>query len=234
MTLTDLALIAFPLLVFPGAWLGNVSDPLLLGAIPLSYLAGSIPFGLLIGRAWGVDVRTAGSGNVGATNVARTVGKPQGLLVFVLDLLKGYIPVLLVRLWVAWSAPAVWERYDLPVLCALAAVLGHTFPVWIGFRGGKGGATGLGVGLALAPRTTLIAFGVWVVIVLVTRYVSLGTILASLAFVVAYLVEASLDGNPLDRAHMAMTLFSVAVASLVVVRHKSNIRRLVAGTENKF
>ena len=210
-------------------------SPLVLAVLAIlsSYLAGSVPFGLLVGLARGIDVRRVGSGNVGATNVGRALGKPFGLLVFALDFLKGFLPVLLVRLLGFRFYADPFVRHDLPVLCGLAAVLGHTFPLWLRFRGGQGGATGLGVGAALAPPAMLVALSVWIATVLVTRYVSLGTIVASLAYVVAYFAEACWEASPFDREHRALVTFNIVIAAIVVIRHRSNIARLRAGTENK-
>lgn len=204
-------------------------------AVLLSYLSGSIPFGLLVGWAKGIDIRQHASGNIGASNVGRTLGKPYGFLVFVLDFLKGFGPVLLARLYTVESS-ALLLRYDLAIFCALAAVLGHSFPVWLRFQGGKGGATGLGVGAVLAPWSMLIALGVFVVIVLCTRYVSLGTLLAAVAYVVSYYVRAwseSPESSPLDRAHIGLSIFSLVFAVLLTIRHKGNIQRLLAGNERR-
>jgi glycerol-3-phosphate acyltransferase PlsY len=198
-----------------------------------AYLAGSIPFGLVIARAKGVDIRQVGSGNIGATNVGRALGTAWGLLVFGLDFLKGLGPVLAARLAHTQLGDAPFAVHDLPVICAASAVLGHTFPIWLKFRGGKGGATGLGVGLVLCWQAMIAAAVVWLVTVAVSRYISLGTILGSVAYCAAYLVVAKLQGCPLDRAHVALSVFSLGVALLVIVRHRSNIVRLRAGTESR-
>ncbi len=201
-----------------------------------AYLAGSIPFGLIIARAKGVDIRQVGSGNIGATNVGRALGAVWGYLVFGLDFLKGLGPlgpVLAARLARGQLGDAPFFVYDLPVACAVAAVLGHTFPVWLRFRGGKGGATGLGVGLVLCWQAMLTAAAVWLATVAISRYISLGTILGSIAYAAAYLAIAKLQGCPFDRAHAALSVFSLGIALLVIVRHKSNIARLRAGTESK-
>ena len=201
-------------------------------AIVLSYIAGSIPFGLLVGWAKGVDVRQHGSGNTGATNVGRTIGKPYGFLVFALDFLKGFGPVLLVWLYTRYARQA-FLRDDLVVLCALVAVLGHVFPVWLRFQGGKAGATSLGVGAVLSPWSMLIALCVFVSVVLMTRYVSLGTLLGAAAYVISYYVQTSLEYSPFDREHISMSIFTMGIAVLLAVRHKGNIHRLLTGTERR-
>ena len=201
--------------------------------ILFSYLAGSIPFGVLVARAKGIDIRQVGSGNIGATNVGRTLGRRYGFLVFALDFLKGFGPVLATRLLGPRLDSGPFASFDLPVLCAAAAVLGHVSSIWLRFRGGKGGATGLGVGAVLVWPAMLAAGAIWLAVVAITRYVSLGTILGSIAYVAAFLVMAFLEGDPFDREHRALTIFCTAVTALVVYRHKDNIRRLINGTENK-
>ncbi|MBI3463357.1 MAG: glycerol-3-phosphate 1-O-acyltransferase PlsY [Planctomycetes bacterium] len=201
--------------------------------IVLSYLAGSIPFGVLVARAKGIDIRQVGSGNIGATNVGRILGRRYGWLVFALDFLKGFGPVLAARLLGPRLDSTPFGKSDLPVLCAAAAVIGHVSSIWLRFRGGKGGATGLGVGAALVWPAMLAAGAVWLAVVAVTRYVSLGTILGSIAYLAAYLVMAFLEGEPFDRERCTLTIFCIAVTALVIYRHKDNIKRLMSGTENK-
>ncbi len=182
-----------------------------------AYLVGSVPFGYLIGRMRGVDVRTVGSKNIGATNVYRTVGKGWGLLAFLCDFLKGLLPTLAA---LRWSGDA-----NLPVLVGLACVVGHTLTVFMRFRGGKGVATAFGMMIALAPLPTLAAFGVFVVTVWLSHYISLGSMLAAVTLgSVVWLVPAS----PLLRG------VATAIAVFVVVKHRSNIVRLAKGCENKI
>jgi glycerol-3-phosphate acyltransferase PlsY len=209
--------------------------PLAGSLILVAYLCGSIPFGVLIARAKGVDIQKVGSGNIGATNVARSVGARWGFLVFALDFLKGLVPTLVARMVGPSLGDGPFLRFDLPVLCALAAVLGHVFSVWLRFRGGKAGATGLGVGAVVCWQAMVAAAVVWIIVFAITRYVSLGTILGSLAYVLAVmaLVIFHDGGNPFDRSYIARSVFCMAVAALVILRHKDNIRRLVAGTESK-
>ncbi len=198
-------------------------------AIAAAYLAGSIPFGYLIAR-WvrGIDIRTVGSGNLGATNVGRTLGFRYFWLVLLLDLLKGYLPTI--------SFPWLWNRIvgsppvDLPVLLALAAILGHTFPIYLGFRGGKGVATSLGGVLALDPISCGFAALAFALFVAITRYVSLSALLAGVVFVAAHFLR---EPDPLNRNDIAMTLFSIAVLILLFVRHRSNLARIWAGTESR-
>ncbi len=198
-------------------------------AIAAAYLIGAIPFGLLVARAVkGIDIRTVGSGNLGATNVGRVLGRPYFFLVLVLDGLKGFLPTLgfpwLVER-VAHSVPG-----DLPVLAGLAAILGHTFPVYLRFRGGKGVATSLGVVLALDPISCAVAVLVFVAVLWTWCYVSLASLVGGVGFAVAHFVR---DRAPFSREHIAMSLFSIAVVGLLVIRHRSNLARIRAGTENR-
>jgi len=192
--------------------------------IPLSYLLGAVPFGLLLGLWAGKDVRREGSGNIGATNVLRTCGAGWGIAALVLDLLKGLVPALLA----GWLAPAgpIW-----PVLAGLAAVLGHCYPIYLRFAGGKGVATTAGVLLAIMPLPLLVALGVFVLVVALTRYVSLGSMTAAAALLIARLLLAE---APWSRAELPATLFAAAALILVLARHRDNIRRLLAGTESRF
>jgi acyl phosphate:glycerol-3-phosphate acyltransferase len=184
-----------------------------------AYLLGSIPFSYLVARAFGVtDVRTVGSGNVGATNVMRSAGKGPGIAALVLDALKGALAT--------GAASGLFPGSEwLPALAAVAAVLGHVFPVWLGFRGGKGVATGAGAFLPLAPVATGTAAVVFVLVLLLGRYVSLG----SMASAAALAAVAFLSGSP-----RPVAICAAAVALLVIVKHKANIERLLAGTENRL
>ena len=198
--------------------------------IIISYLIGGIPFGYLIAVAKGVDIRTQGSGNIGATNVGRVLGKKYGLIIFILDMLKGFLVVFFVPAAVssAVNIPATTGNLLL-VLCGFCAVLGHAFPVFLKFKGGKAVATSFGVFLWLVPISIAIAFGVWLLTVIVTRYVSLGSMIGSIAVVVAIVVVTN---SPFGD-NVYLTAMSVAVAILIIARHTSNIKRIVAGTEKK-
>jgi acyl-phosphate glycerol 3-phosphate acyltransferase len=198
-------------------------------AVAAAYLAGSIPFGYLIAR-WvrGIDIRTVGSGNLGATNVGRTLGFRYFLLTLLLDLLKGYLPTIAFPWLFKWQTGSC--PVDLPVLLASAAILGHTFPIYLGFRGGKGVATSLGGVLALDPVSCGAAALAFLVFLLVCRYVSLSSLLAGVVFAAVHFVRQPL---PWNRNHIAMTLFSIAVLILLFVRHRSNLARIWAGTERR-
>lgn len=195
-----------------------------------SWIAGSIPFSLLIARwAGGIDLRQHGSGNVGATNVARTLGAKWGLVALLCDAAKGILPVLLLPL--ALPAGESWQTHRI-VLCGVAAIVGHMYPPWLGFRGGKGVATALGVAAVLAPWSTLAAFLVFVVTMVAGRIVSLSSMLAALAFAIAQIVR---DGSGLWTPQTwSLGAFSVAVPMLIIVRHRANIVRLWQGREPKL
>lgn len=200
--------------------------------VTMSYLVGSIPFGLIVGKlVKGVDIREHGSGNIGATNVGRVCGARYGYVVFLIDVLKGFLPVLvatvLSRGFLSWGreAPPM-----LAVACGLAAICGHIFPVYLRFRGGKGVATGCGVMLGLAPVPALVGLGVWLVAVAIWRYVSLASILATLSLLVSV---AFVQRDPFGAGRFFFG-FCVIVAMLVIIRHRSNIQRLLDGTENRI
>ncbi len=187
-------------------------------ALLLSYLLGSIPNGLWLCRAlWHVDLRQHGSHNIGATNAWRTLGKGPGFLVFFLDMLKGLLAVWLGEMLV--GTPLVM------ILCGVLAIVGHSLSLFLRFHGGKGVATGLGVILMLMPKVTGIVFLVWLLLVLATRYVSLGSIVAAALVPMLALVF----GYP-----ALYVAFGVLAAALIIVRHRSNITRLLNGTENRI
>lgn len=192
---------------------------MVLVAIAVAYLAGSVPFGLLLGFCAGKDVRREGSGNIGATNVLRVCGPKLGILALLLDFLKGFSPLF-------WGAPLVGaDRPWMLVALGLAAILGHNFPVWLRFKGGKGVATSAGVVAALMPAALGVAVGTWIVVVAASRYVSLGSICAAVALFAA---QTAFGGDPV------FTVLAAALAVLVILRHRANIRRLRDGTENKI
>ena len=188
------------------------------------------PFGYLIAVIKGVDIRTQGSGNIGATNVGRVLGKKYGLIIFILDMLKGFAVVLLVPAAVSSAVNISTTTGNLlAVLCGFCAVLGHAFPVYLKFKGGKAVATSFGVFIWLVPISIAIAFGVWLLTVIVTRYVSLGSMIGSLSLVgvIVIVVDSPFGDN------ICLTAMSVAVAILIIARHTSNIQRIIAGTEKK-
>ncbi len=211
----------------------------------LSYLLGSIPFGYLLVRIFrGEDVRRGGSGNIGATNVSRT-SPVLGVATLLLDALKGSTAVILAIMlsraeimgWaesnLPWYTDHPWTPYPSVVMfrtvtAALFAVLGHLFPVWLKFRGGKGVATGLGAFALIAPYAVLIAAGIFVAVLLIFRYVSLGSIIAVAAFPLLVYVAHAYDGAPMALALMVVT------SLLIIARHHQNIRRLLAGTESRL
>jgi len=197
----------------------------------VGYLAGSVPFGLLLARWIGkIDLREHGSRNIGATNVARTMGFRWGMCVLVLDALKGMLPVLLLPGLFFDPSEPIWEH--IRVGCGLAAICGHMFPCWLKFRGGKGVATALGVVAVLAPWATLFAFAAFTLTFAVSRIVSLSSIVASLVFAATEL--AHLWPGVFSQTHWTIGLFSVAVPLLIVIRHRENIKRLARGEENRF
>lgn len=183
-----------------------------------AYLLGSVPTGLLLAKAFGgLDIRAAGSGNIGATNVYRTLGKKVGVMTLAGDCLKGLLPVLAAK---QMGLPEAWV-----VAVGLAAFLGHVYTVFLGFKGGKGVATALGVFLGVSPLSVLIALGVFAAVILKWRYVSLASIMAAASMPA---IVAILDKKPLV---IAMT---IAISALVVFKHRENIGRLMAGTESRF
>ncbi|MBE3100417.1 MAG: glycerol-3-phosphate 1-O-acyltransferase PlsY [Planctomycetes bacterium] len=205
-----------------------------------AYLLGSVPFGWLIGKARGVDIREHGSRNIGATNCWRVCGWPYGLAAFALDVAKGFLPVYAAVLYM----PGVMAPpEDLPgglrtfwlllVLVAAAAIAGHVFPVWLKFKGGKAVATSLGVLLALPMLGWLAlgAFGVWIVVVLITRYVSVASSAAAIAFAAGYLW---LERGEVWNTYLPVTVFVLLLVLIILMRHRSNYARLMKGTENKL
>lgn len=190
-------------------------------SIPLAYLLGSIPFGYLLVKIFrNQDIRATGSGNIGATNVARSGAKGLGIATLVLDCGKAFLAVKIAQ----HLAPG---NYELAVAAAVAAILGHVFPIWLGFRGGKGVASALGVFLALSWPSGLIVLAVFLVIFLITRYVSLASIIGS-----ALLPPVALYFIPRHTPIVIAGL--VFIPLLIIVKHHANIRRLLSGTENRF
>jgi glycerol-3-phosphate acyltransferase PlsY len=198
-----------------------------LTAVLAAYLIGAVPFGLLVARVFGVgDIRKVGSGNIGATNVLRTLGMRAAIWVYLLDIGKGAIVVLAARQLNQTFLPAE----TLCVLAGLSAIVGHVFPVYIGFKGGKGVATACGVLLVLLPVETVIAGVVFFIVLGATRYVSAASIAAALAFPLTLAVEQAVLSISVSRIHWVL---AILIGLLVPVTHRKNIRRLLAGTENR-
>jgi len=203
-------------------------------AIIAAYLLGSIPFGLLIAKAHGKDLRSIGSGNIGATNVSRALGRKWAYFCFVLDVLKGLIPML-ATMFIAKPGSILTLWLWLAVGCA--AILGHIFPLYVKFKGGKGVATSFGVALGLWPYLTVCAlfFAVtWVVVVLIWRYVSLASIAASVTFPLVLIVAIILTPDWDFSLLWPVLITSVVIPVMVIVRHRENFKRLLAGTESKI
>ena len=188
-------------------------------AIVLAYLVGAIPFGLLIARAQGVNIRTQGSGNIGATNVLRILGKKWGIITLLLDALKGYLPTLLYSSLMNGTAGQV-------LAVGVATVIGHTFPVYIRFKGGKGVATSAGMLLALAPEAIGVGLLVWILCMIIWRIVSLASIVAALAVALTAWVVPS--------AWWVERLLITLVSVLIIWLHRSNVVRLLQGNEHQF
>ena len=198
------------------------STPFALSLLVLgAYLLGAIPNGLLIARLKGIDLQKVGSGNIGATNVFRCVGKGWGIAAFVLDAVKGFVP--------AFFFPRLLETAPpwLGLACGIAAVAGHNWPVWLKFKGGKGVSTSAGMLLGIAPAAVGIGFAVFAVVLALSRIVSLGSILAAIAVPAAYLWMNGADNRLLAGALVLMGL-------LVIVKHRANIGRLLKGTEPRI
>lgn len=191
-----------------------------------SYLLGAVPFGYLMARLNGIDIRQVGSGNIGATNVARALGKGWGLLTFSCDVLKGFGAVLLFP-GIAEGLLALEKGVALRLLCACLAVAGHNWPVYLRFKGGKGVATSAGALLAIAWEAATIGIMSWTAVFLLTRYVSVASMFAAVVIAIAAWLLYAGDSTLLPSV---LTL----LAALAILRHKSNIRRLIRGEENRF
>ncbi len=190
-----------------------------------AYLLGSIPFGYLVAKAKGIDIRTAGSGNIGATNAMRVLGKPAGIFVLLMDMLKGLAAV--------WLCTEILQRMNIAaadvqtarVIAGISVVLGHNYTCWLRFKGGKGIATTGGAFLALAPWAVLVAIVVFVLLVLLTKYVSVGSIGTAIALPTTIWVMTPSD--------LFLCIVATLLGVMAIYKHKSNIQRLLAGTENR-
>jgi glycerol-3-phosphate acyltransferase PlsY len=204
--------------------------------IVAAYLLGSIPFGLLIARAHGIDLRKIGSGNIGATNVSRALGKKWAYVCFVLDALKGLVPMLLAAGFGLVEENASVGQLALWLGVGCAAILGHVFPVYLGFRGGKGVATSMGVVLGLWPYYTLsglIVLGIWAIAMWIWRYVSLASLLAAVLFPVILTVLICLIPEWRFGNLWPLYIAATGIPLLVIARHAENIKRLLEGSEPK-
>jgi glycerol-3-phosphate acyltransferase PlsY len=207
----------------------------LLILIVAAYFIGSIPFGLLVGWARGVDVRKSGSGNIGASNVGRLLGKRYFWLVMLLDMFKSLLPMLFAA-YLTSGIPHSPVMFGLWLGVGFSSLLGHMFSVYLKFKGGKGVASSTGIMLGLWPYLTLpglITIVVFLIFFLATRYISAGSLAAAVAFPIAYVGMALLRGWPLSE-QWPLLAFSILISSLVIFKHRSNIARLRAGTENRM
>jgi glycerol-3-phosphate acyltransferase PlsY len=208
-----------------------MSLPVLIAIIVGScYLIGSIPFGLIFGKINKIDIREHGSGNIGATNVLRTLGKRWGFTCFACDLLKGLLPVLGAKYLTVHYIPDALEYT--PAIAIVSTVLGHVYSIFLKFKGGKGIATSAGAIIAIAPYSLLVCLIIWIIIFKSSGYVSLASIIAAIAIPFFSFLENSL------KLHAPISNFSIgilfAIAVLVTLKHKSNIKRLMKGTESSF
>ena len=184
----------------------------------IAYLFGAIPFGLLVAKSRGIDIRTQGSGNIGATNVFRVVGKGWGIFTLVLDALKGFIPAFIFPMF--GNLDSEWG-----VLFGLLSIVGHSFPVYLKFKGGKGVATSAGMLIGVAPQAVGVGLLVWIICMVIWRYVSLASIVAAATIAVTvWVIDMGLIIN------IALT----ALGAMVIWLHRANIKRLINGTENRF
>jgi len=220
----------------------------------IAFLAGSIPFGLLIAKAKGVNIREHGSGNIGATNVLRVIGKPYGIGCLILDFLKGFFPTLLAiniyliagknpqmaidsleGLATTYPKPDAWIAQTFVILTGLAAILGHNYSPWIGFKGGKGIATSGGVLVALMPVGVVVLLVIWILLFFTSRYVSVASIGTAIAVPFVCIYGSYRHGYLADGTwNKALFIFAIVIALLAVWRHRSNIKNLMNGTEHKF
>lgn len=194
-------------------------------ALILAYLIGSIPFGLIIGKLKGIDIRNTGSHNIGATNVFRTIGPWYGVLVFILDGLKSGIFIILFKYIVVWNSSFFTLQIH-PLIYGAVAILGHLFPIYLKFRGGKGISCFAGTMLTYMPVLSLISLATFIIVVLITKIVSISSIMASLALIVTYFLFQLND--------IYLLVFISIMFVLVLIRHRTNLIRLVKGQENKI
>jgi glycerol-3-phosphate acyltransferase PlsY len=199
-----------------------------------AYFVGSIPFAYIFAKTKGVDIRSIGSGNIGANNLSRALGKKWGYLCFILDMLKGLLPTLAASL-ILPANPSVSELFT-ALIVPVAAVLGHIFPVWLKFKGGKGVSTSFGAALGFWPYYTIcavVAIVIWVIVLLLSRYISLASIIAAIAFPVLLMAGIIINADWGIARLWPLLVMSIAIPLIVIIRHRSNIKRLLTGTESK-
>lgn len=203
--------------------------PLLVSALA-GYVCGATPFGYFAGRLKGIDIREHGSGNIGATNVVRVCGKAIGIPVFILDMIKGWLPAWCAQRWFAQHGAGMDWVTIAGIVAGMAAVLGHNYTFWLKGNGGKGVATSAGVMLALSPWALFAGLVVWFIVLKLTRYVSVASMVAALC------VPATMAVTMVRAQAWNLTLlgFGIVLATLTIARHKTNIQRLIAGTENRM
>lgn len=194
---------------------------ILVGSFIVSYLFAGIPFGYIVAKIKGIDIRKTGSGNIGATNVFRVIGKKEGIFVFIMDFLKGLIPVLF------------FKKYGLypGIISFVGAFLGHTFTPYLKFKGGKGIATGFGGLIALLPLTSLFLLIVWIIVFLPTGFVSLASLTAAFFFPALYVLSRYISKNVIE---IPILMLTIIISLLVIYLHRSNIKRLIKKEEHKF
>ena len=202
----------------------------------LGFLLGSIPFGLLMGKIKGIDIRQHGSGNIGATNVFRTLGKQLGITCLLLDFTKGLVPVLIAKNMVEpMMAEQQFTAQSIEVLTALASIMGHNYSPWIGFKGGKGIATTAGVITALMPFGLLLLILIWTIFTFTTKYVSVGSIAAAASLPILVITGSAFHGKLANGTwNKPLFIFSLIAAILAIWKHRANLARLKAGTENRI
>ena len=200
----------------------------------LGFLLGSIPFGLLMGKIKGIDIRQHGSGNIGATNVFRILGKQSGITCLLLDFTKGLVPVLIARNMVEpMMAEQQFTAQSIEVLTALASIMGHNYSPWIGFKGGKGIATTAGAITAMMPFGLVLLILVWAIFTFTTKYVSVGSIAAAASLPILVITGSAYHGKLANGTwNKPLFIFSLIAAILAIWKHRANIARLKAGTEN--
>jgi len=204
-----------------------MNSALILTLILAAYFLGACPNGLLVARTRGIDIRAVGSGNIGATNVFRSVGTVLGLVVFILDALKGFVPAYVFPLAAAHTIEPSFASESLGLLFGIAAIAGHTWPIYLHFKGGKGVATCAGVLIGVSPPLAGIGVLAWLVIFVTTRYVSIGSMGAAL-------IVAGFSWLRHREGHVTLPIVMSILAILVIWRHHTNIRRLILGTESRF